>query len=186
MLDEIRQTKGLQLFLGLIFGIVFGFLLQKGGVGNYNVILAQLRLQDFRVLKIMLSAVIVTMLGISILRPSGLIKIHVKSGSLKNSIIGGLIFGIGFGTLGYCPGTIAAAVGSGNLDGLIGGMIGIIIGTGIFASMYSKLREKKIITEDRFSEVSIFDKLEGNSLKVTIPFAVILFVFMVILEVAGL
>jgi len=186
MLDEIRQTKGLQLVLGLIFGIIFGFLLQKGGVSNYDIILAQLRLQDFRVLKIMLSAVIVTMIGISILRPSGLVKLHVKGGSIKNSIIGGLLFGIGFGTLGYCPGTIAAAVGSGNLDGLIGGMIGIIIGTGIFASIYSKLREKKLVTEDRFSKVSIFDKIEGNTLKFTVPFALILFVFMVILEVAGL
>ena len=186
MLDEIRETKGLQLFLGLIFGIIFGFLLQKGGVSNYDIILAQLRLQDFTVLKIMLSAVIVTMIGISILRPAGLIKLHVKGGSIKNSIIGGLIFGVGFGTLGYCPGTIAAAVGSGNLDGLIGGMIGIIIGTGIFASMYSKLREKKLFTEDRFSKVSIFDKIKGNALKFTVPFAVILFFFMVILEIAGL
>ncbi len=186
MLDEIRETKGLQLVLGLIFGIIFGFLLQKGGVSNYDIILAQLRLQDFTVLKIMLSAVIVTMIGISILRPSGLVKLHVKGGSIKNSIIGGLLFGVGFGTLGYCPGTIAAAVGSGNLDGLIGGMIGIIIGTGIFASMYTKLKEKNLVTEDKFSKVSLFDKIEGNTLKITVPFALVLFAFMVILEIAGL
>jgi hypothetical protein len=185
MLKEIRNNKGMQLVLGLIFGIIFGFLLQKGGVSNYDVILGQLRLQDFTVLKIMLSAVIVTMIGISILRPSGLVKLHVKGGSLKNSILGGLLFGVGFGTLGYCPGTIAAAVGSGNLDGLIGGMIGIIIGTGIFASMYSKMREKKLVTEDRFSKVSLFDKVEGNSLKLTVPIAVVIFLFMVILEIAG-
>ena len=186
MFENVRESKGMQLVLGLIFGIIFGFLLQKGGVSNYDIILAQLRLQDFTVLKIMLSAVIVTMIGISILRPAGLVKLHVKGGSIKNSVIGGLLFGIGFGTLGYCPGTIAAAVGSGNIDGLIGGMIGIIIGTGIFASIYSKLREKKLVTEDRFSKVSIFDKIEGNSLKFTVPFAFVLFVFMVILEVAGL
>ena len=65
-------------------------------------------------------------------------------------------------------------------------MIGIVIGTGIFASMYTKLKEKNLVTEDRFSKVSLFDKMEGNTLKYTLPFAVILFVFMVLLEIAGL
>ncbi len=185
-MEKHYDNKRLQLFLGLLIGIVFGFLLQKGGVTKYDVILAQLRLMDFTVLKIMLTAVIVTMLGISYWYPKGKIQLHPKPGSIKNSMIGGLIFGVGFAILGYCPGTIAGAVGNGYIDGLIGGMLGIIIGSGIFASMYSTLKRKKIIEDDHFSEVSLFQRMKGSPFKYTLPFAAVLIGIMAILEVAGL
>lgn len=47
----------------------------------------------------------------------------------------GVIFGVGFAILGYCPGTAAAAFGSGAMDALMG-MIGIVIGAGVFARLY--------------------------------------------------
>ena len=53
-----------QLVLGLLFGVVFGFLLQKGGVGKYEVLIGMLLLRDFTVMKVMLSAVAVGMIGI--------------------------------------------------------------------------------------------------------------------------
>ncbi len=43
-----------RLLQGLIIGILFGFLLQKGGVSKYDIIIGQLRLTDFTVLKIIL------------------------------------------------------------------------------------------------------------------------------------
>ncbi len=46
--------------------------------------------------------------------------------------------GAGFAILGYCPGSTAAAFGSGAIDGLMG-MIGITIGAGIFARLYPAL-----------------------------------------------
>ncbi len=52
------------LLWGLVFGIAFGFLLQKGGATKYDVIIGQLLLTDFTVVKIMLSAVLVGMIGI--------------------------------------------------------------------------------------------------------------------------
>lgn len=185
-MEKHYNNKRLQLFLGFLIGIVFGFLLQKGGVTKYDVILAQLRLMDFAVLKIMLTAVIVTMLGISYLYPRGKIQIHPKAGSIKNSAIGGLLFGVGFAILGYCPGTIAGAVGNGYIDGLIGGMVGIIMGSGIFASMYSTLKQRRWIEDDRFSEVSLFQRMKGSPFKYTLPFALVLAGIMAILEMAGL
>ncbi|MDP3385917.1 MAG: YeeE/YedE thiosulfate transporter family protein [Eubacteriales bacterium] len=185
-MTKLHENKNMQLLFGLLMGIVFGFLLHKGGVSKYDIILAQLRLTDFTVLKIMLSAVIITMLGISYLYPKGRVKLQVKPGSIKNSIVGGLIFGVGFATLGYCPGTIAAAVGNGYLDGLIGGMIGIIIGSGIYASFYSDLKKKKLITEDRFSGRSLFDSFKGHPFRYTLPFSAILVLVMIVAEIAGL
>ena len=57
--------KNNKLIQGLGIGILFGFLLQKGGVANYDVIIGQLRLTDFTVIKIILTSIIVSMLGVS-------------------------------------------------------------------------------------------------------------------------
>ncbi|WP_348303828.1 DUF6691 family protein [Methanothrix sp.] len=57
---------------------------------------------------------------------------------MGSTVLGGLIFGAGFAILGYCPGTAAAAFGSGAIDALVG-MVGIIIGAGMFARLYPVL-----------------------------------------------
>lgn len=183
----MSKTKNtVRLLEGLIIGIIFGFLLQKGGVSKYDVIMGQLRLTDFTVVKIILTAIVVTILGISFLYPRGKINIEAKPGSIKNAIIGGLIFGLGFGILGYCPGTIAAAIGNGYIDAMTGGLIGILLGTIIFALLYSKLKDKKILTTDKFSEFSLFHSFKGNPFKYTIPISILLILIMYLLEIRGL
>ncbi len=104
MFTKLHAQAKLQLLFGFITGIIFGFLLQKGGVGRYNVIINQLLLKDFTVLKIMLSAAVTGMIGIYFLKGRKLVELHPKSGSLGMTVVGGLIFGIGFAVLGYCPG----------------------------------------------------------------------------------
>ena len=99
-----------QLVWGFVFGIVFGFLLQKGGVTKFDVIISQLLLEDFTVIKIMLSAVVTGMIGIHLMKSLGWIQLKPKAGSWGKNAIGGLIFGLGFALLGYCPGTIAGAI----------------------------------------------------------------------------
>jgi len=68
------------LIWGLAFGVVFGFLLQKGGATKYDVIVGQLLLEDFTVLKIMLSAVVTGMLGIYLMKNLGWVQLYPKSG----------------------------------------------------------------------------------------------------------
>ena len=173
------------LWLGLIFGIVFGFLLQKGVVTHYDVIIGQLLLTDFTVLKIMLSAVVVGMIGIYFMKGFGWVTLHPKSGSLGMNVIGGLIFGVGFALLGYCPGTIAGAIGNGNLDALTGGLIGIWIGTGLFAALYPKLN-KTILQKGYYGDVSLPQVLKVNEWAVVIPMAVIIVLLLIWIESAGL
>ena len=105
MFTTLHNNKRLQLALGLLFGFCFGFLLQKGRVCDYEVIMGQLLLQDFTVLKVMLTAIVTGMVGVYAMRGKGWIKLHKQAGSLGTNIPGPLIFGIGFGLLGYCPGT---------------------------------------------------------------------------------
>ncbi|MDO8861641.1 YeeE/YedE thiosulfate transporter family protein [Haliea sp. E1-2-M8] len=121
-----------QLVLGFVFGIVFGFLLQKGGVAKYEVLMGQFLLTDFTVIKVMLSAIVVGMVGIFSMQALGLVKLHVKPTRYAANITGGLLFGIGLGLLGYCPGTGAAALGQGSYDA-IPGILGLMAGSYIYA-----------------------------------------------------
>jgi len=123
-----------QLVLGLFFGIIFGFLLQKGGVAKYEVLIGALLLTDFTVMKVMLTAIIVGMVGIFAMHALGMVKLHVKPTRYAANIVGGLLFGVGFALLGYCPGTGAAALGQGNLDALAG-VLGLLAGSHVYAEL---------------------------------------------------
>ncbi|HUT72414.1 MAG TPA: YeeE/YedE thiosulfate transporter family protein [Desulfatiglandales bacterium] len=185
MLTTFHSKKGPQLLLGLGMGIVFGFLLQKGGVTNYDVIIGQLLLDDFTVVKVMLAAVVTGMPGIYLLKTLGLAQLHPKPGSFGASVIGGLIFGVGFGTLGYCPGTIAGAVGQGYLSALVGGVVGILIGAGLFAAMYPKL-EGSILHKGDFGQLTLPQLLKANSWAIVVPAVLLLVVLLWWMEKAGL
>ncbi len=127
------------LILGAITGLVFGFLLQKGGVTRYNVIVNQFRFKDFTVLKTMLTAIIVGAIGIYAMLQLGMIKgLSVKGAELAMNAGGGLIFGVGMVLLGYCPGTALAAVGQGSRDAVVG-IVGALVGAAVYAEVYPLL-----------------------------------------------
>jgi uncharacterized protein len=123
-----------QLMAGVLFGLAFGFLLQKGGVGKFNVLIGQLLLQDFTVAKVMLTAIVVGMVGVFTLHHFGKVNLHLKPTRIGANVIGGLLFGAGFALLGYCPGTAAVALGQGSWDALFG-MAGLVAGSWVFAEL---------------------------------------------------
>jgi hypothetical protein len=185
MLVTLHKNKNAQILLGLLFGIAFGFLLQKGGATDYNVIIGQLLLTDFTVLKLMLSAVIVGMIGFHMLRHFGYVQSHAAEGSIGSNVIGGLIFGVGFALLGYCPGTVAGAVGTGALDALFGGMVGLQIGAGIFAEIYPVVKTR-ILRWGKFPAVTVPEFLKLNQWIVIGLMEVFMIVFLLLLEHFGL
>ncbi|MER3415648.1 MAG: YeeE/YedE family protein [Gemmataceae bacterium] len=121
--------------LGLFTGFVFGFLLQKGGVTKYEVIVNQFRLKDFTVLKTMLTAIVVGGIGVYALYEYELAKLSIKPAFLVANIVGGLIFGVGMVLLGLCPGTAVAALGERNRRALAG-ILGMLVGALIQAETY--------------------------------------------------
>ncbi len=183
----VTKTKGNrgQLLWGLLFGIIFGFLLHKGGATKYDVIIGQLLLQDNTVVKIMMSAVLVGMPGIFLMKKFGWVDFEVKFGSLGKNIIGGLIFGLGFGLLGFCPGTIAGAVGNGTLDAVLGGLPGIILGSGLYAAAFPKLRNG-ILKWGDYGQLTLPQLLKVNEWVVIIPLMVLISAFFLVLELNGL
>jgi len=154
---DVKENRPAQLVLGTIFGFVFGFLLQRGGVTEYDILIGQLLLTDFTVIKVMLSAVAVGMFGVNLLASLGLVELQIKRGSWGASLLGGLIFGVGFGLLGYCPGTVSGAAAKGYLDALIGGIPGLLAGAAIFAWLYPRLSEV-ILNKGDFGKLT-FDQL---------------------------
>jgi uncharacterized protein len=152
----LPKPRSLQYPLALVFGFCFGVLLQRGGVARYEIILGQLLLRDFTVLKIILTAVAVGMVGVYAMTQLGWVELHKKQGSLGTSIPGPLIFGVGFGLLGYCPGTAVAAAGHGALDALVGGVGGMMIGSSLFAAAYPALKRRLLDCGD-FGDKTLID-----------------------------
>ena len=185
MLRTLHARRGAQLLLGLLMGVFFGFFLQKGGVTRYEVIIGQLVLKDFTVVKIMLTAAVTGMIGVHLLRTLGLAQLQPKPGSWGASAIGGIIFGVGFGVLGYCPGTGMGAVAQGSMDALVGVVVGITLGAGILAAVYPKL-QSGILNKGYFGELTLPELLKVNPWFVVIPVSILLVALMSWMEKAGL
>jgi uncharacterized protein len=127
------------LLYGLITGILFGFLLQRGQVLRYEKQLGALRLLDMTIVKFMLTSVLVAMVGVYFLYDLGLVQLSLKPLNLGGNIIGGLLFGAGWGLFGFCPGTAVGAAGEGRW-GVVWGIGGMLVGAALFAEAYPALK----------------------------------------------
>jgi hypothetical protein len=132
---------------------VFGFLLQKAQVIRYDKQLGALRLMDMTIVKFMLSNIIVGMIGIYLLNDMGVVKLSVKATSVGANVLGGILFGLGWGLLGYCPGTSAGALGEGRWDALWG-IGGMLVGASIFAHTYPALKDT-VYTWGSFGKITL-------------------------------
>ncbi len=128
-----------KLILGFISGIVFGFLLQKGQVAKYRVIMAQFLLKDWTVAKIMATAVAVGAIGVYAMHARGMVHLEVKPAAFGGVIIGAILFGIGISLFGLCPGTSVAGCGEGRRDAMVG-VLGMFFGAGAYVLAYEQLQ----------------------------------------------
>ncbi|MGZ8366110.1 MAG: DUF6691 family protein [Nitrospira sp.] len=127
-----------RLVLGLVTGLVFGVLLQKGQVAKFQTIMGQLLLKDWTVLKIMVTAIAVGTIGVHVLVLGEQASLHIQAAALARVIFGGIIFGIGLAIFGLCPGTSVAACGEGRRDAVVG-VIGMFLGAGTYVAAFSVL-----------------------------------------------
>lgn len=168
------------LMLGMLFGIGFGFLLQKGGVGKFHILIGQLLLRDFTVMKVMLTAIAVGMAGAFVLRAMGKLDLQVKPTRFGANIIGGLLFGAGFALAAYCPGTNMVALGQGNLDALAVAA-GLIAGSYLFALSENGLKNTVMKWGDR-GKITLPDLLPVKPVSFALGLAALLAVALVVLE----
>jgi uncharacterized membrane protein YedE/YeeE len=136
------------LVYGALTGLLFGFLLQKGGVTRYSTILGQFLLTDFTVLKVMLTAIVTGAVGIYGMKALGVeFALHVKTAALLANATGGAIFGVGMAILGYCPGTGVAALGDGSRH-VLPGLLGMLVGGALYAEAYPFLKSTLLAASD--------------------------------------
>lgn len=149
-----------ELIYGLVTGIIFGFLLQKGRVIRYDKQIGALLLKDMTIVKFMLTTIAVAMVGVYLLVDLGMAKLSLKATVLGGNIVGGLIFGFGWGILGYCPGTQMGALGEGRWDALWG-IFGMIAGAALFAEFYPALKST-VLTWGDLGKITIPQVLQIN------------------------
>jgi uncharacterized membrane protein YedE/YeeE len=159
------------LIYGLLTGIIFGFLLQKGHVLRYDKQIGALRLVDMTIVKFMFTSVVVAMIGVYLLTDIGIVKLQIKPLVLGANILGGLIFGLGWGLLGYCPGTQLGALGEGRWDAVFG-IAGMLAGSSGFAEVYPILKGS-VLTWGDYGKITLPQLLGVNHWFVIMPFIVV-------------
>lgn len=126
------------LIVAFIVGIGFGFFLERAGFGSARKLVSQFYLTDMAVFKVMFTAIVTAMLGVTYLSWLGVLDlslVYLVPTYLVPQVLGGLVLGAGFVIGGYCPGTALAATATGRFDGLFYGL-GLYAGTIVFAEAY--------------------------------------------------
>jgi hypothetical protein len=127
--------------VAIIVGAGFGFVLERAGFGRADVLASIFYGRDFRVMRVMFTAIVTAMVGLYVLDLVGIMPlgaIGLLPTYVLPQLVGGLLLGVGFITGGYCPGTSLVATASGKLDGLLF-VGGIFIGSLLFTLSYGWL-----------------------------------------------
>lgn len=130
---------GTSLFLAVVLGFFFGFILERAGFGDARNLTNIFYFRDMRVLRVMFSAVATAMVGLIALSWVGLFdySTFLEYALLKTyvwpQLVGGVLFGVGFLVGGYCPGTSVVGVTSGKVDSLVF-ILGLLGGIWVFAA----------------------------------------------------
>lgn len=124
-----------QAILGIIMGGLVGACLYKAKMLKYDEQVSSMIFKKMTLLKFFMAAQMTSLLTLSTLRILGFVQITHGAFNWFNAMVGGLVFGIGWGILGYCPGTCSGAIGTGKIDGIFG-LAGIICGSILYAFMF--------------------------------------------------
>lgn len=127
---------------GLVLGALFGFVLQRGGLGNGCRLTGQLRFKDWTVFNVMFTAILVAAAGLWLLEALGFVSksdLYVPTTYLWATLLGGALVGAGMAIGGYCPGTAVVGAAAGRIDGIVF-FVGLVLGAIVFAGAYDPLQ----------------------------------------------
>ncbi len=134
----IAMPEWLDLLIGLLIGIGFGFALEQAGFSSSRKLAGMFYGYDTTVIKVFFTAAIVALVGSQLLSFFGLLNLNqvfVNEFYVAASIVGGVIMGAGFIMGGFCPGTGLSAMSIGKIDAIVffaGGLTGAFL----FAETY--------------------------------------------------
>ena len=130
----------------LLAGLAFGFVMIKSEAASWYRIMEMFYFQSFHMYGIMMSAIATGLVGVLLLKRYGqLLTLDGQSISIPNKepgrvnyILGGFIFGLGWGVIGLCPGPIFALVGMGSV-GALAALAGALVGTWLYGFVKKRL-----------------------------------------------
>ena len=144
--------------LAIFLGGLFGYALYTVGAAKRGNIRSMLRLEHLELMKIILFAIglACSLLALSILL--GILELGHLSIKEMNAgvILGGLLFGVGFGTLGSCPGTSLAALPYGNKVKTLAMVLGGLFGAWAFSLSYSWWQEQGLFATWNLGKLTLF------------------------------
>ena len=161
------------LLVAFVLGIGFGFCLERAGFGSARKLAAQFYLYDMSVFKVMFTAIVTAMLGVTYLGWIGWLDlglVYLVPTHLGPQLVGGLVLGVGFVVGGYCPGTSVASLATGRVDAMVYAL-GIFAGTFVYAEVYPAI--KGFVNADAMGQVTLPEVLG-------LPYGLVVFAVVVI------
>ncbi len=133
-------------YMFLLPGMIFGFLLSRAGFSDYDLFMDMFLFANLKLVWTMSTAIGVAMISMYLIRrfrPRSLTgePVRIKTKPLhRGTLAGGVIFGMGWGISGACPGTVLAQLGEGKIPAVFT-FSGIAAGIYLFALVYPKLKK---------------------------------------------
>jgi hypothetical protein len=155
----LNMGHGADTVAALACGAGFGFVLERAGFGRSDNLASIFYGRDFRVMRVMFTAIVTAMIGLYFLDLIGFMPISnigILSTYLLPQLVGGLLLGFGFIIGGYCPGTSLVGMVSGKLDallfvaGIFAGSIAFIVSYDAFANFHQKTAWGPILLHEFF------------------------------------
>ncbi len=119
--QEIINSE-FNILIGLLIGIVFGFLLEASGFTNTRKLAGVFYGYDATVIKVFFTAAMTAAIGLLIMHYMGWIDVKLtfypKTFWIP-TLVGGAIMGAGFIIGGFCPGTSLCAAATGKIDAIV-------------------------------------------------------------------
>jgi uncharacterized membrane protein YedE/YeeE len=142
---------------GALFGAGFGFVLYQVGATRYSRVMGMLTLRDTKVMKFAFTAIGVASLGYGLAASLGVAerwnlvpRVMPFLGSAH--VLGGVLFGLGMGVSGLCPGTCVAKVGGRGGEKKLAApaaMLGLVAGVLLYTAVKDPLTAVGIIAADQ-------------------------------------
>jgi len=126
----------------LLVGLLFGFVLIKSEAASWYRIQEMFHFQSFHMFGILISAIATAFVSTQLIKRLGrrqamdgqTIDIPAKPPGRISYLVGGLVFGIGWGLIGLCPGPVFALAGTGSIGALVV-LAGALHGTWLYGAL---------------------------------------------------
>ena len=191
-MDEIQHASFMVLASGLLVGIIFGFVLQRGRYCMNSAFRDIIFLDDFTLFRSYLLALIIAIIGANLLEDFGFMGdfgLRRQSFNVIANMVDGYVFGLGIVMAGGCGSGIIYKVGEGYTFALVAvmGFASSLVATyhGPLKPAMDFLKSFKVSIgkgDDAVSNPALWDLLGGQSMKWVVIGVIAIIIIPVVLK----